>query len=54
MPAGGVGHRVLPMDVNGISPPMPVKLRTTAMLAGVIVIGMIAGFFLPFGRKELS
>lgn len=38
------------MDVAGIHPPMAVKLRTLALLLGVMVVGMVAGFFLPSRR----
>jgi len=40
------------MEVNGIHPPMGVKLRTLAMFVGVLVIGMVVGWFCPVGRKE--
>lgn len=40
------------MEVNGIHPPMGVKLRTLAVFMGVLVIGMVVGWFCPVGRKE--
>jgi hypothetical protein len=39
------------MDVEGIHPPMAVQARTLALLLGVVVIGMVAGFFLPSRRE---
>ncbi len=38
---------VFDMDVNGIQPPMAVKLRTMGLLIGVLVIGMVAGWLCP-------
>ncbi len=40
------------MEVNGIQPPMTVKLRTLALLIGVLIIGMVAGWFCPLRSKE--
>ncbi len=40
------------MEVNGIQPPLGVKLRTLALLIGVLTVGMIVGWFCPVGRKE--
>ena len=40
------------MEVHGIHPPMAIKLRTMALLIGVLVVGMVAGWFCPLGSKE--
>ena len=40
------------MEVNGIHPPMAVKVRTMALLIGVLIVGMTAGWFCPLGSKE--
>lgn len=39
------------MDVEGIHPPTAIKVRTIALLLGVMVVGMAAGFFLPSRRE---
>ncbi len=42
---------VFEMDVEGLQPPMAVKIRTLVLLLGVLAVGMAAGFFLA-GRRE--
>jgi hypothetical protein len=39
------------MEVEGIHPPTAIKVRTIALLIGVMVVGMVAGFFLPSRRE---
>lgn len=52
-PANGDATTVAPlqavveMDVQGVHPPMAIKLRTLALLLSVLVVGMVVGFFLP-------
>jgi hypothetical protein len=43
---------VFEMEVNGIHPPLGVKLRTLALLIGALTIGMVVGWFCPLGSKE--
>lgn len=52
--AGDIGplQAVFDMEVNGIHPPLAVKLRTLALLIGVLTIGMVVGWFWPVSSKE--
>ena len=43
---------VFEMEVEGLQPPMAVKIRTLLLLIGVLVVGMAAGFFLLGSSKE--
>jgi len=43
---------VFEMEVNGIHPPLGVKLRTLALLTSVLTVGMVVGWFCPLGSKE--
>jgi hypothetical protein len=43
---------VLGLDVVALHPPMAVKLRMMALLLGVLVGGMVVGFFVPWSFKE--
>jgi hypothetical protein len=43
---------VFEMEVEGLHPPMAIKIRTLFILIGVLVIGMAAGFFLLGSSKE--
>jgi hypothetical protein len=44
---------VLGMEVMAIHPPLPVKLRTLALLIGVLVVGMlVGGFVLPVVKER--
>ena len=43
---------VFEMEVEGLQPPMAVKIRTLVILIGVLVVGMAAGFFLLGSSKE--
>lgn len=43
---------VLGLDVVALHPPMAVKLRMMALLLGVLVGGMVIGFFVPWRFKE--
>ena len=43
---------VFDMGVNGIHPPMAIKLRTLTLFIGVLTIGMVVGWFCPVRRKE--
>jgi hypothetical protein len=45
---------VFDMDVNGIHPPLAVKLRTLALLIGVLTIGMVVGWFWPVSSEEIG
>lgn len=38
---------VFPINVVGVHPPVAVKIRTLALLLGMLVVGMVVGFFLP-------
>jgi hypothetical protein len=51
---GGVAPltAVLGLDVVALHPPMAVKLRIMALLLGVLVGGMVVGFFVPWSFKE--
>jgi hypothetical protein len=40
------------MEVEGLQPPMAVKIRTLCLLIGILVVGMAAGFFLLGSSKE--
>jgi hypothetical protein len=57
-PIGGIESGVAPLtavlglDVVALHPPMPVKLRMMALLLGVLVGGMVVGFFVPWRLKE--
>jgi hypothetical protein len=43
---------VFEMEVEGLQPPMAVKIRTLCILIGVLVVGMAAGFLLLGSSKE--
>jgi hypothetical protein len=43
---------VFEMEVEGLQPPMAVKIRTLFILIGVLVVGMAAGFLLLGSSKE--
>ncbi|MDH3603755.1 MAG: hypothetical protein OEU26_29445 [Candidatus Tectomicrobia bacterium] len=43
---------VFEMEVEGLQPPMAVKIRTLFILIGVLAVGMAAGFFLLGSSKE--
>ncbi len=43
---------VFAMDVQGLQPPLTVKLRTMTLLVGVLTIGMVVGWFIPVRSKE--
>jgi hypothetical protein len=43
---------MLALDVTALHPPMAVKLRMMALLLGVLVGGMVVGFFVPWRFKE--
>jgi hypothetical protein len=45
---------MLPLEVSTSPPPMAVKLRMMALFLGVLVSGMVVGFFLPSRPKELA
>jgi hypothetical protein len=38
---------VVPMQVQGVHPPVAVQIRTLALLLGVLILGMMVGFFVP-------
>ncbi len=43
---------IFQMDVQGLQPPLIVKLRTLALFIGVLTVGMVVGWFVPVKRKE--
>jgi hypothetical protein len=45
---------VLYLDVQTLHPPLGVKIRLMALLLGVLVSGMVIGFFFPKQHKELA
>ena len=57
-PAGGEASGVAPLtavlglDVLALHPPMAVQIRMMALLLGVLVVGMVVGFFVPRAYKE--
>jgi hypothetical protein len=57
-PRGGAESGVAPLtavfglDVIALHPPMAVQLRMMVLLLGVLVGGMVVGFFVPWRFKE--
>ncbi len=43
---------VLALDVVAMHPPLAVQIRMMALLLGVLVGGMVVGFFVPRTYKE--
>ena len=49
---GALPTAVLSVDVAALHPPLAVQIRMMAILLGVLVVGMGAGFFVPRTYKE--
>ena len=51
-PASAPLTAVLSLDVVALHPPLAVQVRMMAILLGVLVVGMVVGFFVPRTYKE--